>query len=259
MNACILYLVDAGDVADFRKSLTHLRQSEALRPYPIIAYHEAGLPKSVMDELSAVYSVRFIEMAFKRPLYAPEVEASIPEVFSMSTSSFTMGYRHMCRFFSGELFKRPELLGYRHALRLDSDSFLLEPVADFFRQLEAAGSVYGYRLISVDHPDCFVDFYRTFRQAVESMGRQYILDPEVERRGFVYYSNFEVLDLDYFRSKLYLGVYDHLDQSGGFYVHRWGDHILRFAFLTQFRAPVKQFLFNYGHADGIYPPEMWHQ
>ena len=258
MNACILYLVDAGDVADFRKSLALLRKSEALRPYPIIAYHEADLPKSVIEELAAAYSIRFIELAFERPRYAPEIEAAIPAVFSFSDKFFTMGYRHMCRFFSGEIFKRPELLGYRYLLRLDTDSYLLEPVGDFFQQLESAGSVYGYRLVSDEHPECFADFYRTFKEAVESLGHYYILNPHVELRGFIYYTNFEVMNLDYFRSELYLRVYDHLDRSGGFYVHRWGDALFRFAFLEQFRAPVKEFHFSYGHAEGIYRPDQWH-
>lgn len=38
-----------------------------------------------------------------------------------------------------------------------------------------------------------------------------------------YWSNFEIADLDFFRSAPYQALFKHLDRKGGFYEERWGD------------------------------------
>ena len=38
-----------------------------------------------------------------------------------------------------------------------------------------------------------------------------------------FWSNFEIADLDFFRSKEYRDFFDYLDRDGGFYFERWGD------------------------------------
>lgn len=41
---------------------------------------------------------------------------------------FSIGYRHMCRFFSGEIYKHPALEEYDYYMRLDRDSLFLSEV-----------------------------------------------------------------------------------------------------------------------------------
>ena len=211
MNACIVYLVDTRSRAEFQRSLELLRSIPALQSYPILAFHEPDYPSDLRAALSKAHKVRFHEISFTRPRYSPEVEASIPERFTLPNCSLSMGYRHMCRFFAGEIFKRPELGSYQYAMRLDTDSYLYEPVEDCFQTLASSGAVYGFRLISAEHPACFAGFYAAFRQAVEEAGHRYRLHEEItvqpighpaplrvpvgeiERTGYVYYNNFEVL------------------------------------------------------------------
>lgn len=38
-----------------------------------------------------------------------------------------------------------------------------------------------------------------------------------------FWSNFEIGDLDFWRSEKYQQYFEHLDQSGGFFYERWGD------------------------------------
>ncbi|KAG8854618.1 alpha 1,2-mannosyltransferase 2.4.1 [Serendipita sp. 411] len=38
-----------------------------------------------------------------------------------------------------------------------------------------------------------------------------------------FWSNFEIGDLDFWRSEAYTKFFEHLDQEGGFYYERWGD------------------------------------
>jgi mannosyltransferase len=38
-----------------------------------------------------------------------------------------------------------------------------------------------------------------------------------------FWSNFEIADLDFWRSDVYNAYFDHLDRTGGFFYERWGD------------------------------------
>ena len=38
-----------------------------------------------------------------------------------------------------------------------------------------------------------------------------------------FWSNFEIADLNFFRSDTYLEYFNHLDKAGGFFYERWGD------------------------------------
>ena len=61
------------------------------------------------------------------PDYPQEILSQIPEKFKGhwdENAFFSMGYRHMCRFFSGEIFKHPIMENYDNYLRLDTDSFI---------------------------------------------------------------------------------------------------------------------------------------
>ena len=37
------------------------------------------------------------------------------------------------------------------------------------------------------------------------------------------WSNFEIGDLNFYRTQAYLDYFEHLDKAGGFYYERWGD------------------------------------
>ena len=251
MNACIVYLVDTYDIEYFKRSLKCLSESKSLAQYPIIAFHESTLSKEIRQQISDEYNVRFSLVEFILPEYPPEILSQIKEDFYVDVTPhpFKMGYRHMCRFFSGEIFKRWELAYYDYALRLDTDSFILEPIEDVFEAMKKDKAVYGYRMENGDHPTCYAGFYETFKEAVQSMGFHYHPPDEI---GKVYYSNWEVFDLKFFRSDLHTRVYNHIDKSGGIFINRWGDHIFRYTFLNQFDCRVKQFMFDYGHGQDTF-------
>ncbi|KAJ1718125.1 alpha-1,2-mannosyltransferase ktr1, partial [Coemansia biformis] len=41
--------------------------------------------------------------------------------------------------------------------------------------------------------------------------------------GCHFWSNFEIVDLSFYRSSAYQQYFDHLDRAGGFFYERWGD------------------------------------
>lgn len=258
MRSCIVYLVDTDDIHNFRRSLDLLSKCESLRKYPIIAFHESSLSQGIIADLRKKYGIKWVEIEFQLPALDPSILDQIPEEFDVpGCAKFSMGYRHMCRFFSGPLFNMFALSYYDYVLRLDTDSFLLEPIGDVFQTMIEGRYAYGHRNYSTDElcmwddPRCFKGFYETFRDGVESMQFNYTFDEP----GRVYYTNFEVLNLNVFRSELHMALFDRLDRSGGFYTGRWGDHIFRYAFLKQFNYKVKGFDFDYGHGTQTYTKE----
>jgi hypothetical protein len=249
-KACIVYLVDTYDLPNFRLSLSLVHNIKTHEPLQIIAFHELSLPSDVIQELSAKYSVRFVPIEFMLPKYPRAILEAIPEVFKGPGCEFTLGYRHMCRFFAGEVFKRPELAEYDYVIRLDTDSFILGPLLYPIEQMVKTGAVYGYRVINEDHESC----YRGFYNAVSNFCYTHNVRMMPVTEGSVYYTNFEVYKMDRFKSGLYQDFYDYLDRTGGFFTARWGDHILRYTAVVGLRWPTTYFNFHYAHAEVGYPP-----
>lgn len=249
-KACIVYLVDTHDVPNFRLSLSLVHNIKTRDPLPIIAFHEQSLPSDVIQELSTRYAVRFVLIEFTLPKYNRAILDAIPEIFQGPGCVFTLGYRHMCRFFAGEVFKRPELAEFDYVIRLDTDSFILGPLLYPIEQMVKANAVYGYRLVNEDHESCYRGFYNTVSNFCYTHGVRMI--PVTE--GTVFYTNFEVYKMERFRVGVYQDFYNYLDRTGGFFTSRWGDHIVRYTFVTGLRLPTTQFNFHYAHAEVAYPP-----
>ena len=143
------------------------------RAYPVVVFHDlltaeqeqllrneaarggeaaakgGGGGAAAMEEAAAreaaARSLSFVRLdddvfSFPKHMSAAEI-AAVPQTIR----GFGMGYRHMCRFFSGPLFAHAALARYEYIWRLDSDSFLLDvPTADPFEQMHTANASYAW-------------------------------------------------------------------------------------------------------------------
>lgn len=144
---------------------------------------------------------------------------------------FTIGYRSMCRFFSGTLFAHPSLLEYEYFMRMDTDSFFLKGTSSsLFKWAKDNEVDYGYikSAIQQDHPAVTKGFKRTCVAYFRKISFLTQLKALTSRRNRIYYTNFEIGRLSFFRSKKWIMFFDHLDATGGFYLNRWGDAIVRY-------------------------------
>ncbi|KAG7661543.1 uncharacterized protein J8A68_004912 [[Candida] subhashii] len=142
-------------------------------------------------------------------------------------------YRHMCRFKAGLMFQMEELKEYDWY-------WLVEPRVDFtcnidydvFEFMEKNNKLYGFSIAFSEmmetvetfwdssmeflkkHPDA-KDKESFFEFLTDDNGKTY--------NGNHYWSNFEVGDLNFFRSNAYMKYFDYMDRAGGFYYERWGD------------------------------------
>ncbi|KAF9732600.1 hypothetical protein PMIN02_008079 [Paraphaeosphaeria minitans] len=159
-------------------------------------------------------------------------------------------YHHMCRFYSGKFYDVPALKRYKWYWRVEPHvQFSCAITYDPFRMMRERGKKYGYTvaLWELDNtvPELFravSEFKAMKRIAASNLWKGFInptwmpwglrwmkaAQPLHDASGDSwnlchFWSNFEIGDLDFFRSEAHREFFDFLDKKGGFYAERWGD------------------------------------
>ena len=231
-KSVIVYLARSSeeDVRDLCRSLTLLKKNFLRRfPYPVVVFVETSFRETWKKELreGSKVNCRFETIEFCLPDFLDS--AAIPEY--VLQPKFKIGYRHMCRFFSGKIYDEPSLQGYKWYWRLDTDSFLLGKVKyDVFQLMEQKGCVYGYSAMSRDEPLVSAGLWELTKDYIEKRGIQptFVYDyvPNGVWDRSYYYTNFEISSFEFWRSKPARDYFNHVDRSGGIYQHRWGDTLI---------------------------------
>ncbi|KZV66095.1 glycosyltransferase family 15 protein [Peniophora sp. CONT] len=145
----------------------------------------------------------------------------------------SLSYRNMCRYNSGFFFRHPLLQKYRYYWRVEPDvHFHCDTRFDPFLFMADHNKTYGFTITMYE----FQRTIETLWDAVKEFSQQYPhhLSPDNALRflsddgGQTYnlchfWSNFEIADMDLWRSPAYMEFFDFLDKKGGFYYERWGD------------------------------------
>ncbi|ORE04600.1 glycosyl transferase [Rhizopus microsporus var. microsporus] len=144
-------------------------------------------------------------------------------------------YRHMCRFQSGFFFRHPLLDQFNYYWRLEPYvDYYCQINYDVFRFMKENRKKYGFNMALKEHVETIPTLWDTVLNFTKST-YPHLLDRNdsllrfiTNDGGLTYntchaWSNFEIGDLSLWRSKEYLALFDHLDQSGGFFYERWGD------------------------------------
>ena len=148
-NGVIIYMSCMRDVPVLMRSLILLCKNFLhVREYPIVIFHDdiskvtqSNIRVQLHSAVGFIPKIEFEVLEFKQPyeLESTKFDPNVP------LSEFWMGYRHMCRFHSGEIYKDPRLLKYDWYWRLDSDSYLLSPINyDPFDYMAKNGYEYAY-------------------------------------------------------------------------------------------------------------------
>ena len=150
------------------------------------------------------------------------------KAYSYKTS---ITYRQMCRYFSGFFFKHPLLDKFDHYWRV-------EPNVDFFCKLQVDPFVemyqkdyfYSFTIAFEDEPETIPtlgsvvkNYVITHNITVEKKIWDWLYNSEGEYTNCHFWSNFEIGNLNFFRSKEYNDFFNYLDRTGGFFYERWGD------------------------------------
>jgi len=145
----------------------------------------------------------------------------------------SISYRHMCRFESGFFFRQELMLNYEWYWRVEPSIELYcdinyDPfkfMADNKKKYSFVLSLYEY----VETIPTLWDSTKKFMKAhpehiAEGNSMGFLSDDGGDTYNHCHmWSNFEVGNLNWLRSKAYIDYFESLDQDGGFFYERWGD------------------------------------
>lgn len=139
-------------------------------------------------------------------------------------------YKNMCRYFLGFFYKHPLLSPYKYYWRLEPGvRYYCDIKYDVFKFMREGDKKYGFTISLFEYSDTITSLWKISKQYFSK-----VTLPDNNMVGFVenadgtynlchFWLNFEIADLDFFRSSQYQSYFDHLDQLGGFFYERWGD------------------------------------
>ena len=138
----------------------------------------------------------------------------------------------MCRFHAKSIYDQPILVGLQYVWRLDDDSYVTRPIGyDVFRLMRDRRIKYGFVRVVDDYGPCVVGLW----SAVTDYKRQRAVRSKFKwPRGRIFWNNFELSDIDVWRSFEYRDYIDYIDRTGGIYYHRWGDATIKTVAVTLF-------------------------
>ncbi|KIP04630.1 glycosyltransferase family 15 protein [Phlebiopsis gigantea 11061_1 CR5-6] len=145
----------------------------------------------------------------------------------------SVSYRNMCRFNSGFFFRHPIVERYRWYWRVEPDvHFHCDTSYDPFLYMEDNNKVYGFTITMYEYHATIPSLWDTVKKftaenpqyVVEGNAMNYMSDDGGKSYNLCHFwSNFEIADMDFWRSEAYMKYFEYLDQTGGFYYERWGD------------------------------------
>jgi len=242
--------------APFWKSMDLLEQNYLKgHPSEVLFLHE-GLPDGLQDEvkkhLLSATNITYSHWGINASVIPSDYPPQHQEWMRHDTiGTWPLGYKYMCWFFTGKVFDHPALQKYKYYWRLDTDSFVLEEIKyDIFERMRERGCYYGYRFITHEGPPVTNDLWQTFINWTVTM--QFppphnswvwrMISPRYdfqEYTGFMFYNNFEVVDIEWFKNDDYRSLFKTLEDAGGFWHWRWGDAPIRTLGIGYLMEPEK--------------------
>ncbi|VVT52963.1 uncharacterized protein SAPINGB_P003335 [Magnusiomyces paraingens] len=142
-------------------------------------------------------------------------------------------YRHMCRYESGFFWRHPILDQFKYYWRIEPDvTFYCDIPYDVFQFMTDNKYAYGFTTSLHEYPATIKTLWNTTREFIgkhpEYLAKNNMLEFVSWDFGENYnychfWSNFEIGDMDFWRSEAYRKYFEYLDNSGGFFYERWGD------------------------------------
>lgn len=152
-----------------------------------------------------------------------------------------VSYHQMCRWNSGLFYKHPALANIRWYWRVEPNvHFFCDVDYDVFRYMQDNNKTYGFTINLFDAPKSIPSLWpETVKFLAEhpeylhgNNAMPWLVDSERRKENYLdangystchFWSNFEIADMNFWRSQAYEDYFNHLDRAGGFFYERWGD------------------------------------
>jgi hypothetical protein len=158
--------------------------------------------------------------------------STVPEVLNLAGHKWSVGYRHMSRFFCHGMFQLPFVQELEFYWRLDADSMLLQHVqTDPFDVMKKHGRVYGYNVVAFEDASVADGLFDAVKHHFAHGATSKSLGNHVNSKDWnksMFYTNFEISRVDFWRSPEYQRFFQDVDKAAGIYMRRWGDAPIHF-------------------------------
>lgn len=156
----------------------------------------------------------------------------------------SLSYRKMCRWFSGFFQWHELVMPYKYYWRVEPGvEYSCDINYDPFAEMAEKQYRYGFVISILEYymtiPSLFqsvVEFFTSRGEDGDIVARdnthEFILESDGAYNLCHFWTNFEIGDLDLFRSDEYTEYFNHLDNKGGFFYERWGDGPVRSIFIS---------------------------
>ncbi|KAF9221140.1 glycosyltransferase family 15 protein [Gyrodon lividus] len=144
----------------------------------------------------------------------------------------SISYRNMCRFNSGFFFRHELLQPYKWYWRVEPDvRYFCDLNYDPFLYMEDNNKLYGFTISMTELEPTIPTLWSSVKEFIAENPQYLHRDNSMDflsDDGDTYnlchfWSNFEIGDMDFWRSEAYMKFFEFLDEKGGFYYERWGD------------------------------------
>lgn len=156
---------------------------------------------------------------------------------------FSRSYRNMCHFNSGFFFRQELVNKYDYYFRVEPHvEYFCDFQMDPFRFMRENKKKYSFVVSLYEYPETIPTLWETVEDFLNEYPQhlhpnnsiEFITDKEPVDNVALhlgesaynlchFWSNFEIGDLNFFRSQQYLDYFEFLSKRGGFYYERWGD------------------------------------
>ncbi|GME94775.1 unnamed protein product [[Candida] boidinii] len=152
-----------------------------------------------------------------------------------------VSYHNMCRFYSGAFFNHPRMKQFKWYWRIEPGTeFYCDIDYDVFRFMEDNNKTYGFTINIYDSEDTIESLWTNTLEFVKqnpkylhpngsyNWVKESKQNPQktIATKGYStchFWSNFEIANMEFFRSEAYTEYFNMLEKAGGFYYERWGD------------------------------------
>jgi FkbM family methyltransferase len=245
-NSVIFYLINNNPthIKRLQNSLKCLQKNFLNKyPYPVIFGHE-NIDESTKQLIRqhAPTNHYFYNISFKIPDYSENILKQIPERFKGhwdENAFFSLGYRHMCRLFAGDIYKHDFFSNVKYLLRIDCDSYFTDNVSyDIFGKMLETKSYYGTVGVEYDM-DYVVEGLQN--SCKEFFKEKYDFTLEHNR---MYQTHFDLVDVQWIKNSEYMKFFDFMDKTGNIYIKRWGDAPIKYQGIKNILNDNEIYLFD---------------
>ncbi|KAI9303891.1 glycosyltransferase family 15 protein [Cunninghamella echinulata] len=208
-------------------------------------YFRADFKKYIQKATSSpVYFGKIDPEAWNYPNWidVSRAEKSILELFNLYKGD-SMSYHQQLRYQAGLFFHHPLFKNVEYAWRVEPGShYSCDIDIDPFGVMKKENKKLGFVIAMQEESDAITTLWPTTKLFIENYP-QYIKPTKDTIMSWIiendnggdmddaYYNNchiwtnFEIVDLSFLRSKEYQLYFNHLDKAGGFFYEKWGDTI----------------------------------